>query len=68
MNIIPIEVKKTCLEMQSNGVPPKQIYSDYFVKQFDEPQSYASFSCSLGRWKRKIYPDSTTLENGTYKG
>ena len=68
MNIIPLSVKKRCLEMSEEGSNTREIYNQYFVHQFDNPQSYNAFRRSLLRWKDKVYPDDTTLECGTYEG
>lgn len=65
---IPLEVKKTCLEMKSSGLSPKEIYYNYFAEQFDHPQSYESFFRSIQKWAKKMYPDSSTLIAGTYEG
>ena len=67
MNVIPLSVKKRCLEMFAEGTTSREIYNQYFVNQFDNPQSYTAFRRSLMKWKNRIYPDDTTLECGTYK-
>lgn len=66
--VIPIQVKKTCCQMKSEGVPYQTIYHDYFVKFFDKPMSYRSFRRMVLKWMNKIHPDNTTLEAGTYEG
>lgn len=48
-NIIPIEVKKTCCDMFASGASLREIYDDYFVDQFDIPQSYKAFTTSIKR-------------------
>lgn len=65
---IPIEVKKTCCQMKSEGKTSREIYDHYFVKETDSPASYASFRSMLSRWVKKRYPDDTTLQCGTYEG
>lgn len=67
-NIIPIKIKRTCLEMRRNNIPIRQIYDEYFKYQFDDPQSYEAFSRSIRRWKKYIDLDDVTLEGGTYEG
>ena len=65
---ISIEIKQTCCEMRERGIHPREIYENYFAEQFEQPQSYKSFRISLNRWRRRIWPDETTLECGTYDG
>lgn len=65
---IPIKIKKTCLAMLAEGISKNKIYNDYFVKQFENPQSFRSFERSLFRWKSRLYPDDMTLQAGTYEG
>lgn len=66
--VIPIQVKKTCLQMLSEGKTRKEIYNEYFIKNVDDPACYESFRRMMHKWSRKIYPDETTLEAGTYDG
>lgn len=65
---IPIEVKKKCCQLKSEGKTNREIYDQYFVKVTDSPAAFASFRSMLSRWFRQIYPDDTTLECGTYEG
>lgn len=67
-SIIPIEIKKTCVELSKEGTPTVEIYNNYFKRQFDYPQSYKSFTASLAKWKRVPFPEVDTLEAGTYDG
>lgn len=66
--IIPLEVKQKCCAMKNGGMVTRDIYDQYFSKQFSEPQSYTSFERSLLRWAKKVYPDDLTLRSGTYHG
>lgn len=66
--VIPIQVKKTCCLMRSEGKTYKEIYNDYFVNNVDDPACFVSFRKMLHRWSRHLYPDDTTLECGTYEG
>lgn len=66
--VIPIEVKKRCCDLRVEGKSYREIYNDYFVKNFDTPSSYSSFRRMALKWKKKFYPDDTTLECGTYEG
>lgn len=68
INTIPIEIKKKCIELKLQGCSTRQIYDTYFKKEFDKPQSYDAFRCSIGRWSKSKFPDETTLEKGTYNG
>lgn len=67
-NFIPIEVKMTCVGMANAGYDTRDIYDNYFKLQFDNPQSYRSFKNGIYKWKKKTYPDETTLIAGTYEG
>ena len=65
---VPIEVKKECCRLKSEGVPVKEIYDSYYSKLFDKPCCYNTFRRALLRWPNKTFPDDTTLECGTYEG
>ena len=65
---VPIEVKKECCRLKSEGVPVKEIYDSYYSKLFDKPCCYNTFRRALLRWPNKVFPDDTTLECGTYEG
>ena len=65
---IPIQVKKTCCQMHSQGKTPKQIYNDYYTYAVDGAANYESFCRMLRKWKSTEYPDDTTLTCGTYEG
>lgn len=65
---IPLKVKKTCCEMAANGKTSRDIYNEYYTQQVDDPMTFNSFDRALRRWKKKVYPDSLTLEAGTYEG
>ena len=67
-NVIPIEVKRHCCELREQGVDSKEIYNTYFKHQFKNPQTYRAFTSQLTRWRRRLYPDNTTLSAGTYEG
>lgn len=67
-NYIPIEVKKKCLELKSNGLDYRDIYESYFKLQFNKPQDFASFRRSMNRWVNSVFPDDVTLKGGTYEG
>lgn len=65
---IPLQVKRTCLEMRASGASYREIYNTFFKEQFDHPQHYDAFCSSMRKWSKKIFPDETTLEAGTYEG
>lgn len=66
--VIPIQVKKMCCQLRAEGKTNREIYNEYFSKQFDNPASYNSFRSMIYRWSTRQYPDETTLECGTYEG
>ena len=65
---IPISVKRECCQMKREGLSNADIYNNYYVHQVDDACSMATFRSLLCRWMKKIYPDDTTLEAGTYAG
>lgn len=67
-NGIPIKVKKTCLRMREEGKSYREIYDEYFKHQFDTPASLSAFKRMAHKWSTTIFPDTTTLECGTYEG
>ena len=66
--VIPIQVKKMCCQMRSEGKTYREIYNDYFVKETDSDASYTTFRRMVLKWMNTRYPDSMTLEAGTYEG
>lgn len=66
--VIPIEIKKTCVQMRAEGMNSREIYNTYFVKNVDDPCSYETFRRAIRNWAGKKFPDDTTLECGTYEG
>lgn len=67
-NKIPVQIKMECLAMKKRGMSRKQIYDEYFKHQFDNPQAFRAFEVSMKRWAKENYPDSLTLDKGTYEG
>ena len=67
-NGIPLEVKRTCIEMSEKGIRWEEIYESYFRYNVVNPQSASSFRRSLQKWKQKLCADRLTLEAGTYEG
>lgn len=66
--VIPIQVKKTCCRMRSEGKAPIEIYREYFVHNVEDPATSDAFRGMLHRWMKRRQPDDTTLECGTYEG
>lgn len=67
MTGIDIETKKRCIDAYNAGKPPKEIYLELYHDDYPDA-TYESFKRSLRKWRRKIQPDTTTLEGGTYEG
>ena len=65
---IPLKVKKKCCHLKSEGLTPKEIYYNYYIKHVDESCSFDSFRRLLNRWEKQTFPDDSTLECGTYEG
>lgn len=65
---IPVTIKRTCCEMHKQGMNSREIYDEYFKDACESPMSYKSFRSCLARWRRKSFPDDTTLVCGTYEG
>ena len=66
-NVIPLEVKRHCCELKDQGVSSREIYDTYFKHQFKNPQTYCAFTGQLARWRKRSFPDDTTLNAGTYE-
>lgn len=67
-NGISIDIKKKCCEMKASGLTSRQIYDTYFKSLFEKPMSHASFQRNLNKWCLKTFPDTLTLDAGTYEG
>lgn len=67
-NYTPLKVKKECCRMKQAGIPLKQIYSDYFIKETGSEIDIESLGRQIRRWEHIVFPDDTTLECGTYEG
>ena len=65
---IPLDVKRTCIEMANAGTDIETIYHEYFIPNTNSPQSLISFRRSLNKWKSSWHADSLTLDAGTYEG
>lgn len=64
---ISVEVKKKCVELAKSGMPSGQIYREYFSGEHTG-MSLKTFKRKLFDWKRRKWPDTITLEGGTYEG
>lgn len=67
-NIIPLKVKKICVNMLEQGMTKRAIYDTYFKLLYKNPQNYKSFCASINRWSKTEFPDELTLTAGTYEG
>lgn len=65
---IPVDVKKTCCQMKSEGKTIREIYENYFKMESGSPATYDSFRSMINRWSRKQWADDNTLKCGTYEG
>ena len=60
LDIIPIEVKKKCIELNQN-MTAREVYKDYYSKYYD--LSFDSFKRQLKRWKKKNKEVNNIPEN-----
>ena len=67
-NYIPLDLKRECCQMKQDGKTNKEIYKFYCQRETGNPCTYAAFRSMLNRWMKRVYPDDTTLEAGTYEG
>lgn len=67
-SVIPIQVKKTCCQMLSEGKTYREVYNNYFMHNTDTSATYESFRKMAYKWMKRRLPDDTTLECGTYEG
>lgn len=65
---IPIQVKRTCCQLKSEGKTNREIYDSYFKQATDSPATFQSFRSMINRWIKKQWADDTTLVSGTYEG
>jgi len=59
--MIPIEVKKRCIELKTEGVAVRKIYSDYFLANTDSEAKFESFQRKLNVWVKKYGTDTVVL-------
>lgn len=62
MAVIPLEVKKKCVDMANSGKTTREVYTEYYSKHHD--LSFESFKRQLKRWKKKVHADNKILETG----
>lgn len=67
-NQIPIDVKRTCCQLKSEGKTNREIYDSYFKQATNSSATYESFRSMIHRWNKKQWADDTTLKCGTYGG
>ena len=65
--VIPIQVKKACLQMKAEGRSNKEVY-EYFKSVVDSNASPDTFRTLLSKWKQRPFADDLTLYAGTYEG
>ena len=68
VSTIPLKIKKECCRLKEQGVKPKNIYDQYYIKHVVSPCCYSTFHRALFKWEKQEFPDDTTLECGTYEG
>lgn len=61
-------MKAECCRLRKSGASPREVYDEYYKTQITDACGYASFERSLRYWMKIDFPDSTTLECGTYEG
>lgn len=61
-NVISVEVKKKCIELSNQGLTAKEIYTQYYSKEFDT--KFSGFKRMLRKWKKKIQTDEEILDTG----
>lgn len=57
MKEIPVEVKKKCVDLTKQGLTAREVYLQYYSKQFDT--NYDSFRTLLKRWKKQNFTPNT---------
>jgi len=62
LSVIPVEVKKKCIDMAKTGMTAREIYTDYYSQTYDT--SFDGFRSMLKKWKRKVKADDKILEVG----
>ena len=65
--VIPIQVKRACLQMKAEGKSNAEIY-EYFKSAVDSRTSRNTFRTMLCKWKQCNFADDLTLQAGTYEG
>lgn len=65
---IPLAVKKECCRLYDSGKSLKEIYYEFYIKEVAEPCVYEAFKRAIYKWRKKGFPDDTTLNAGTYQG
>ena len=65
---IPIDVKRLCCQLKSEGKTDREIYDNYFTQATNSQATYNSFRSMIHRWSKKQWADDTTLKCGTYEG
>lgn len=61
-NVIPVEVKKKCIELSKSGLTAREVYTQYYSQLYDT--RFEGFRRMLQKWKKKSYADNEILETG----
>lgn len=67
-NYVPLELKRECCRLKLDGKSNKEIYDFYCQHVKEQHCSCEAFRGMLNRWMKRVFPDDTTLEAGTYEG
>lgn len=65
---IPLDVKRNCIKLIEDGSSYKEVYDEYFKKQFSNPRTFNTFKSLIPRWKELNLLNDYTLDCGTYNG
>jgi hypothetical protein len=60
--IIPIEVKKKCIQMTKDGKTVREVYTEYYSKEYTT--AFEGFRKMLQKWKKKTFADDVLLDAG----
>ena len=61
-NDIPISVKRECIRLHRAGLTSREIYDQYYSRDYDT--AYSGFMSMLKVWKKKVDIDTELLEAG----
>ena len=64
---IEIGLKRRCVECAKSGMTSREIFNTVLSPEHPEMR-FETFQRRLREWKRKTFPDDSTLDAGTYEG